>query len=112
MFILRLRNRHFLILDSLLLAALPALALALRDEPQAWARYSAALLWLTGLALAIKLPVFFLAGLYRHYWRYASTDELLQIVAGVFISTVLVTAAFWGLRLIGWLPADGFPRSV
>jgi FlaA1/EpsC-like NDP-sugar epimerase len=111
-FLLNLRNRHFLFLDILLLAILPSLALALRDVPQAWASYTVALAWLTGLALAIKLPIFYLAGMYRHYWRYASTDELLQIVAGVLVSTLLVTSAFWSLRLLGILPADGFPRSV
>ena len=52
----RPRNRHFLLLDIVLLTLIPITALGLRVESSAWtAKYAPALLVYTVLALVIKI---------------------------------------------------------
>ncbi len=76
-----MRNRHLFLLDVVLLAVTPTLALVMRLDSAAWvASYAPALIRFTILALIIKLVIFFLFGLYRRYWRYASMDELVSII--------------------------------
>ena len=87
--ILHLRNRHFVILDVCLLAAIPAIALTLRVNLP-WDRsYPQVLLIFTLLALLVKMPVFYAFRLYARYWRYASMDELSAIALAVAISSAL-----------------------
>jgi FlaA1/EpsC-like NDP-sugar epimerase len=117
--LLRLRNRHFLLLDALTLCVTPALALALRvDGVQSLATYAAPLLLYTTLALAIRLVVFYGAGLYSRFWRYASVGELTQIGAAVLISTIIIVALFFAVRIpalglcVAPEPACALPRSI
>lgn len=112
MSIVKLRNRHFFLLDLILLAGVPALALLLRDTPESWDTFLPEILAFTCLALAIKIPVFYSFGLYRQYWRYASANELIQIFGSVAVSTVILMTVFWSLRYTGILFAGGFPRSI
>jgi FlaA1/EpsC-like NDP-sugar epimerase len=109
----RLRNRHFLALDALLFLAIPTLALALRlDRFPPPERHYAALALLTVLFAGIKLTVFYVAGLYRRYWRYASVDELLDLVNAGVLAFCLQFALFFGL-LRPLLPfVYEFPRSI
>ena len=110
--VLHLRNRHFVILDICLLAAIPALALTLRVNLP-WDRaYAQALLIFTLLALLVKLPVFYAFRLYARYWRYASMDELITIALAVFITSALVTAISWGMQGLEFFGENGLPRSV
>ncbi len=98
--LLRLRNRHFLLLDTLVLCVTPALALMLRaDGVSALSTYGPALLLYTAAALAITLAVFIPFGLYRRYWRYASIDEMVQIVAASLVATMLVVGVFFAVRI-------------
>ncbi len=98
--LLRLRNRHFLLLDALILCATPALALMLRvDGIQVLATYASALLLYTAAALSIRLAIFYGFGLYSRYWRYASIGELTQITAAVLASTIVIVAIFFLIRL-------------
>lgn len=107
-----LRNRHFFIIDILLLSLTPLLALALRINLPFKPEYILALFYLTVISLIIKIPVFFLFKLYSRYWRYASIDELVAIGTSVFISTFLITGIFFILRELQVFVAKGFPRSV
>ena len=118
-FLLRLRNRHFLLLDALVLCLTPALALALRvDGVQALSNYASALLLYIAVALLIRLPVFYGAGLYSRFWRYASVGELTQISAAVLVSTIIIVALFFAVRIpplglcIAPEPACALPRSI
>ncbi len=89
-------NRHFFLLDILFLSTLPALALALRlDGFDGVPRYGLTLALFTGLALTIKLPVFWRAGLYNRYWRYASVDDLGQIVLAVLLASLLLNLVLY-----------------
>ncbi len=117
--LLRLRNRHFALLDILVLCVMPALALMLRvDGIQALERFGATLLLYIGLALIIRLAVFYGIGLYSRYWRYASIGEMGLIVAAVMISTAAIVLVHSALRIpaLGicdqWAPACALPRSV
>ena len=63
--LLRLRNRHFILLDALVLCLTPALALMLRvDGVFALGKNAPALLFYTAAALIIRLVVFYGSGLY------------------------------------------------
>jgi len=111
-----LRNRHFLGLDLLLLSFSPWLAFIVRtdglsSQPSGWdilPRFSTGLITYTLLALFVRLVIFYVFGLYRRYWRYASIEELDQIAWAVFLSTAILLVLVLLSRL-PWVAATGFP---
>ena len=110
--VLHLRNRHFVILDVCLLAAIPTMALTLRVNLP-WDRvYLQGLLIFTLLALLVKLPVFYAFRLYARYWRYASMDELFAIALAVGVSSVIVTALTYLGQGLNWISGLELPRSL
>ena len=108
----KIRNRHFFFLDLLFLFLTPTLALGLRINLPWDKIYNLALAEYTLLALLLKLPVFYVFRLYRHYWRYASIDEMLSILTGVGTTTVLVTGIAYALQGMGLFGEIALPRSV
>ena len=108
----RIRNRHYFFLDFLFLILTPTLALGLRVNLPWDKIYNLALAEYTLLALLLKLPVFYAFGFYRHYWRYASIDEMLSILTGVGTTTVLVTGIAYALQGMGAFGDIALPRSV
>lgn len=66
--------------------------------------------WFIGVALVIKPIVYYIFGLYRRLWAYASTQELKAIVAAVTTASVGVSIIIVILRVVQVLPY--FPRSV
>jgi len=112
-FLLKLRNRHFFVLDFMALAVIPALALALRlDGFQELPRYAGALLAFTVIGLVLRLLVFQRAGLYGRYWRYASVDEIALIVVTLAAATAVNTLVFFALRLLPRSLFPSFPFSL
>jgi len=110
--LLSLRNRHFLALDALTALLTPTLALWLRTDGADLARDGRSVIIMTVVFLCVKLAVFFPAGFYRRYWRYASIDELALIVTGALLATLLQTLLFFAiLRPLGLID-PGFPRSL
>lgn len=105
------RNRYLLASDLLLLAAAAYLSYVLRLESFDLAGHAPGYLLFTGLALLITPLVFYRAGIYARYWRYASVEELLLLAGAVTIAVAavgalsLAAARFWpgGLSL---------PRSI
>jgi FlaA1/EpsC-like NDP-sugar epimerase len=81
----------------------PALGYAIRFE--GWAltqEHQATLLRFTALALPISILVFFLFGLYRRLWRYASVAEMELIFAAGATSGVLnIILGAWALPRLG-----------
>ena len=63
-----------------------------------------------GLAIALKIPVFFLFGLYQRYWRYAGFWDLIAVGLANSAASILFGLVMVGLVLFGAI--DGFPRSV
>ena len=113
--LLRLRNRHFFVLDTLLLILTPILALSLRLKLPWDPKYTPNLMLYILWALVVKLVVFYLFGLYKRLWRYASIDALIVIVMAVGIASVITTGVFFTFQGVGMLEspeAMGLPRSV
>ncbi len=91
MFLLNLRNRHFLFIDLAILLVSPTLALMLRlDTVRIDQQFWLGLTVYTLVALVIRLVIFHRFGLYSRFWRYASIDELVQIGTAVLVSTFLL----------------------
>ncbi|MBI2841599.1 MAG: polysaccharide biosynthesis protein [Acidobacteria bacterium] len=107
-----LRNRHYLLLDVLLFALTPAIALGLRVEPDSFSLHTSGLAWFTVTALFVKIFVFGLFGLYSRYWRYASVNEMISLVGAVSLATVLDAGLLLAMLFAGLDPVSGFPRSV
>ena len=112
--IIRIRNRWFLLLDVLLCAGTPALALLLRLESvNEWtAQYVRGIVLYTVISLIVKIPVFYRYNLYNHYWHYAGIDELLSIASatGVVMTRLMVIVVIE--RVIDIFPTIDCPLSV
>ncbi len=89
-FISNLRNRHFFIIDIILLSITPYLSLLIRyDWNFEHVKIDESLLLVTSLFILIKLTIFKSFGLYRRYWKSASIDDLaLIILVGIFSGLV------------------------
>ncbi|MGW8251270.1 MAG: polysaccharide biosynthesis protein, partial [Anaerolineales bacterium] len=66
--------------------------------------------WYVAIALLIKPAVYYVFGLYRRLWAYASTHELRLIIAAVTSASVGVSIVVVILRALQVLP--NFPRGV
>lgn len=85
-----MRNSHLFLLDLILLAPLPFLALALRRESFTWPPELAhAAIVYAALALATRISVAYSVGIYRFLWRHASLVELERLVFAGATSTAL-----------------------
>ncbi|MBW7881343.1 MAG: polysaccharide biosynthesis protein [Caldilineaceae bacterium] len=99
-FVMTLRNRHFMAIDVAILALTPLLAVYLRmDDLAAGSRLAHALLIYTAYALVVRLVLFYRAGYYQRFWRYASVDELALLTYGALVTTLAITTIFYGLRV-------------
>src|SRR5690349_18912658 len=77
----RYRNRHLLALDALLLSFSPFFVFALRFESLHWEpAYSRTALIFAAVSVPLQLAIYWVFGLYRRLWRYASVSELERIV--------------------------------
>jgi len=112
-----LRNRYILLFDLVLVAASVFGAFGLRFElGQQFYFYLPSAYWMLGTALIVKPLVYYLFGMYRRLWSYASTQELKLIFFSVTTSSVLVSLlmvilasvkAFYGfsrgILIIDWM---------
>jgi FlaA1/EpsC-like NDP-sugar epimerase len=106
-----IRNRYLLLVDVFLIAAAAILSFTVRLDTIRFQRYYSACLVFIILALLIKPFIFFLFGLYRRLWRYASVDEALSITWAVSLSSATISALIFGVCLpLGII--ESFPRSV
>jgi FlaA1/EpsC-like NDP-sugar epimerase len=111
--VLKLRNRHFLIIDFSVFLITPLLALAIRlDELFTLAPYVYGLTQATILFLAVKLLVFYRCGFYKRYWRYASIDELQQMATLTVAAIALQTLLFNAFYYLTDFPINSLPRSL
>lgn len=96
---LALRNRHFFLLDILVLLFIPTIVLTLRlDGFSWWPQFGGALFFFTLVALVIKLSIFYGLGLYHRYWRYAGVNDLTLILVAVGLSTLVLSGLFIGFH--------------
>ncbi len=106
-----MRNRHFFLVDLLLLPAAAVLAFALRLDTVSFQRQGTALLAFMALIVPVQVITGALLGLYRRYWRYASVDELALVAGSVTLASVVGAAILFAL-LLPWASIRSFPRSV
>lgn len=95
-----LRNRHYFLLDLLLLAVAVYLSFVLRLE-----RFDLGIFWpgsfIFAAAMVCITPIIFrYAGVYSRYWRYASTDELSLLAGAVAVATVAAYIAGLGVIVL------------
>lgn len=101
----RVRQISLLIFDIVLVNLCVYIALIFRFDGSI-PRRSVSIFWDSMIYLtAIKITIYYLFGLYRSLWRYASIDEMLQLFFAVSIEGILcfLFGLFFDLRL---------PRSV
>ncbi|HSV74790.1 MAG TPA: nucleoside-diphosphate sugar epimerase/dehydratase [Chthonomonadales bacterium] len=93
----RLRNRHFIALDIVLLSLTPWLAFLLRYDGVVEIRtHAAELAFYTLTAVVVRVALFHPFGLYNRYWHYAGVDELVQTTLAVVSSMVVLYALYAG----------------
>jgi len=112
-FVLRVRNRHLLAADAVLLVFAGVLAFALRLDSATLMGYITPMLAYALFAPLIKLPIFQLLGMYRRYWPYADTDELLLLIWAATVGCLAQGALFLGSQaLFPGILVPGVPRSI
>ncbi len=93
--------------------------LDLRSRDILFSQYSAALIWYILIIIIAKLLMFWLFGLYRRIWKYASVKDMVAIIEAVLSSSILMVVVFYilgypislfGQQLNFSLPY--FPRSI
>ena len=106
-----LRNRNIVIIDIILTIISVLGAFALRLELGAlFFFYLPSAYWMIGVAILVKIPIYYFFGLYRRLWGYASTKELRLIVVSVTSATVVVSVIM--ILLLTFRAFNGFPRAV
>jgi FlaA1/EpsC-like NDP-sugar epimerase len=105
------RNRHFFLLDLILLSTTALLAFVLRLDAGGMQDYLPAIGLFLALSVPVKLLVLVMLGLYGRFWRFASVDEMVLIAVATGISELAVAALIFGLVLPLEL-VKSFPRSI
>ncbi len=109
-----MRNRYILLVDVVVVLLCISAAFVLRLDWQApFAAnhpFAEAVRFSLLVAPLLKLPVFYVFGLYARYWRFVGLNDLLTILTAVSVASVLFGAATLAAVSTGWVPA--YPRSV
>ena len=97
-----MRNRQFLLLDSLGLFTVPFVVLVIRFEGFAWPPgFLSIALTFALISLPLRLYIAWMTGLYSCLWRYASIVELERILRATLISSVATFTL--GALVLPWL---------
>jgi len=107
----QIRNRFVLVGDLALILISALGSFALRLDASDLPYYFPAVALMCAVALLIKIPTFYLFGLYRRLWIYASTNELRLIILAVTTASV-ITSGVMILMLSLNLVQPGMPRSA
>ncbi|MGK7895800.1 MAG: polysaccharide biosynthesis protein [Xenococcus sp. (in: cyanobacteria)] len=88
--VLSLDNRKFLLLDTIIFMLAPLISAIIRlDNLSSLGQYTSGLIIATIIFLIIKLSIFITCNFYKHYWRYASIDELTKIAVLIIAAIIL-----------------------
>jgi FlaA1/EpsC-like NDP-sugar epimerase len=108
-----LRNRYLLAFDLSALLLAPAIAIWIRlEDLGAIQSLFFPLVFYALLMACLKMFIHIKAGLYDHYWAYASSEELATLLSAMGVAfSVELLVAFLFLFPLGLVPR-GFPHSV
>jgi FlaA1/EpsC-like NDP-sugar epimerase len=109
-----MRNRYILLIDFAMVTLAMAGAFVLRLDwmapLSATHPFADAVRFSLVAAPLIKLPTFYLFGLYSRFWRYVALSDLISICTAVSVASVLFSAATLAAVSTGLVV--GYPRSV
>jgi FlaA1/EpsC-like NDP-sugar epimerase len=106
----QIRNRFLLLADLVLIVTAVVASFALRlDIGPAFVSYLPQAGYMIAIALVVKPTVFYLLGMYRRYWVYASVREI-QVIAVATATASVFTALF--VILLVPLTGRSVPRLV
>ncbi|AIF53704.1 nucleoside-diphosphate sugar epimerase/dehydratase [Pelosinus sp. UFO1] len=94
-----------LIIDMIIVATVPFIALIIRFEGNVDFHYYSMLLNYMPAIIIVRLSTFYALGLYNRLWRYASINELLTICSAVTVSSLILFAYMY-------TTGSKLPRSV
>jgi FlaA1/EpsC-like NDP-sugar epimerase len=105
------RNRFVLVGDIIIILVSVLGSFALRYDVGQMSYYFPAIVIMSVVALLVKIPTYFLFGLYRRLWVYASTNELKLIAVAVSTASVLTGGVMLALSAAGKV-LPGMPRTA
>jgi FlaA1/EpsC-like NDP-sugar epimerase len=110
----RLPNSFVLLADILITVVAIITAFALRLEGDKVGDYIPSLYWMVLISLLIKPVIYYLFGLYRRLWAYASINELTLISTAVSVASAVFSAVMLTLYVthINNVRIVNFPRAV
>ena len=109
---LQIRNRTILLADLVLIVTAVLASFALRlDLGPTFAFYLPGAWVMVAVALIVKPITYYLFGLYRRYWVYASIRDLRIIAVAVLTASVILALILLLIASFGGLN-PGFPRAV
>jgi FlaA1/EpsC-like NDP-sugar epimerase len=109
----KLRNRHFFLIDLIIVLFSPLLTLYISlDEQINFHKYLLPLISVTILFAIIKFNIFYFFGLYRSYWKKASIDDMAKLIFIAFNSALLQYIMFTLLKSFSfqWLELNILPH--
>jgi FlaA1/EpsC-like NDP-sugar epimerase len=105
-----IRNRYFFLCDLAIIALSVMAAFVLRlDFDQDFVHYIPTMLWMVAAALVIKPIIFWLFGMYRRVWAYASIKEVILIIGSVSVASVVVVMWVLFASVVHW---TSVPRLI
>ena len=110
----RFPNAVVLIADIIITVLAIIAAFALRLEGDQVSSYIGSLYWMVIIGLLIKPLVYYLFGLYRRLWAYASINELTLIATAVSVSSAIFSAVMLTLYVVRFHDTRiiNFPRTI
>jgi len=96
------RNKYILFGDLvlILISILGSYALRFELGPQFF-QYIPSAIWIAATSLLVKPLIYYLFGLYRRMWMYASVQELKLIIVSVTTASVVVSSIVISLCRFG-----------
>jgi FlaA1/EpsC-like NDP-sugar epimerase len=108
----QIRNRYLLLADLVMIVMSVLASFALRlDIGPVFSFYLPSAWTMVLIAILLKPTIYYLFGLYRRYWVYASLRELRVIFIATLAASASVGLSVVLIRSLGGF-AVGFPRSV
>jgi FlaA1/EpsC-like NDP-sugar epimerase len=109
----KLRNRHFFLIDIVVVLCSPLLTLFISLDWQIdFSVYLLPIIAVTIIFTIIKFNIFYFFGLYRSFWKKASIDDLAKLIFITINTVVLQYIIFTLLRnfSFSWLELNILPR--